>query len=151
MMFIARHDSWLFISWLLWHSIIFWFYKMPSGSISDHLVFKIFLGDMPPGSPSINICMHADCILGEQVASSYLQLPSCLRLLRIYISQGGPKLVRADQFWLPKLVQQDQFWQRSDFLLQTTSSHPLHPCPTHPPTPTTCHPWYYSGCEKSCS
>ena len=30
------------------------------------------------------------------------------------------------------------------------ASHPPHPPPTRPP-PYTCNPWYYSGCEKSCS
>ena len=37
---------------------------------------------------------------------------------------------------------------------QPRASHPPPP-PTppsfHPPTPYTCSPWYYSGCEKSCS
>ena len=28
---------------------------------------------------------------------------------------------------------------------------PPTPPPSHPPTPYTCNPWYYSGCEKSCS
>ena len=34
--------------------------------------------------------------------------------------------------------------------LPTHPLHPPHPPPTRPP-PYTCNPWYYSGCEKSCS
>ena len=34
--------------------------------------------------------------------------------------------------------------------LPTCPHHPSHPPPTCPP-PITCHQWYYSRCEKSCS
>ena len=42
---------------------------------------------------------------------------SYLRLLRIYIFMGGPKLARGDHFWLPKLVRGDRFWRRTDFFV----------------------------------
>ena len=49
-------------------------------------------------------------VLNLRLNHSWLAIP---RLLQTYISQGGPKLARGDQFWLPKLVRPDRFWQQN--------------------------------------
>ena len=51
---------------------------------------------------------------GKQLAT-YSYTLNCLEFT---FSEGGPKLVKGDQFWLPKLVRLDRFWRRTDFSLQ---------------------------------